>query len=46
MNSRSYYGEIQIKQEYYQKIISLESGFTEHCGNTGKNQIPYLLILI
>src|SRR5574344_16966 len=36
MNFRSYYGEIQIKQEYYQKIISLESGFTEHCGNTGK----------
>lgn len=29
-------GDIEIDIDHYQKIISLESGFTEHCGNTGR----------
>ena len=31
-----YLGDIEIDIDHYQKIISLESGFTEHCGNTGR----------
>ena len=33
---RSIYGEITLDKKSYEEIIKLESGFTEHCGNTGR----------